>query len=261
MEEIGLKTDNMQIFQLNKKRALVTGGGSGIGYGIAKQLKEAGAEVIILGRTKEKIMNAATELGDGVYPICFDLSNLKEIPNLVNEIENKFGSVDILVNCAGNHLKKPALETTDEEFLEILEVHLLSVFALTRECARGMVKRRDGSILLISSMSAIFGVEQIVAYSTAKSAILGMMKSLVAELSPYKIRINTIAPGWIETPMLKQAVDNDPERKQKIRNRIPNKAFGQPSDVGYACVYLASDAGRYLNGIFLPVDGGAAIGF
>jgi len=251
----------MQAFNLNKKRALVTGGGSGLGYAIAKQFKEAGAEVIILGRTENKIMKAAQELGEGVHGTVFDVTRIKEIPRLVEMITTKYGTIDILVNCAGKHLKKPALETTDEEFNDILQIHLMSVFAFVREFGRGMVERKDGSIILISSMTAIMGMGQVVAYSAGKSAILGMMKNLVAEFAPYHVRINTIAPGWIDTPMLRQVIDTDPERKQKILNRIPAKAFGEPDDIGNACVYLSSEAGKYVNGVFLPVDGGGAVGF
>lgn len=251
----------MQAFNLYKKRALVTGGGSGLGYAVAKQFREAGADVIILGRDEAKIKRAADELGDGVHAVAFDVTKLKEIPGLIREIEAKYGQIDILVNCAGKHLKKPALETTDEEFFDILQIHLMSVFALVREVAKGMVERKEGSIILISSMSAIMGLGQVVAYSSGKSAILGMMKNLVAEFAPYHVRVNTIVPGWIETPMLHQAIDNDAARKQKVLNRIPVKTFGEPEDIGYACVYLASEAGKYVNGVFLPVDGGAAVGF
>ena len=110
-------------------------------------------------------------------------------------------------------------------------------------------------------MTAVMGMEQVVAYSTGKTAILGMMRGMVAELATENIRINTIAPGWIETPMLHKAIDNDPPRKQKILNRIPSNTFGKPEDIGHAALYLASDAGKYINGVFLPVDGGAVGGF
>jgi NAD(P)-dependent dehydrogenase (short-subunit alcohol dehydrogenase family) len=104
-------------------------------------------------------------------------------------------------------------------------------------------------------------MKQIVAYSTGKTAILGLMRSLVAEWSTSNIRINTIAPGWIETPMLHKAIDHDEPRKQKILGRIPTSTFGQPDDIGYAALYLSSEAAKYVNGVFLPVDGGAADAF
>lgn len=251
----------MDKFSLKGKRAVITGGGSGLGYGIAKAYLEAGARVIIIGKNLQKLIQAKAELGASCEYIQFDVTNLSKIPELVTEAEAKIGPTNILVNCAGVHLKKNALDTSDADFLEILNVHLLSVFALTREFAKGMTDRKEGCIILISSMSAVMGMKQVVAYSTGKTAIIGMMRSMVAELAIDNIRINTIAPGWIDTPMLHKAIDHDEPRKQKILNRIPNNTFGQPEDIGYAALYLASDAAKYVNGVFLPVDGGAAGGF
>jgi gluconate 5-dehydrogenase len=110
-------------------------------------------------------------------------------------------------------------------------------------------------------MTAIMGMEQVVAYTTAKSAILGLQRSLVAELSQKGVRINTIAPGWIDTPMFHKATDNDPQRKANILRRIPMKTFGNPEDIGYAALYLSSPAGAYVNGVLLPVDADASEAF
>jgi len=247
----------MNAFRIDGQRAVVTGGGSGLGLGIAKVFVEAGAEVIIIGRNEEKLRTAQQQLGERCSYYAFDVTNLKEIPALVQKI----GTVDILVNCAGVHLKKWALDVSDEEFLEVLNVHVMSVFALSREFGKLMVEHGKGSIIMISSMSAIMGLEQIVAYTTAKTAVLGLQRSLVAELSPKGVRINTIAPGWIDTPMFHKATDNDPQRKANILRRIPMKTFGQPEDIGYAALYLSSPAGRYVNGVFLPVDAGASEAF
>jgi NAD(P)-dependent dehydrogenase (short-subunit alcohol dehydrogenase family) len=251
----------MEAFSLKGKRAVITGGGSGIGFGIAQVFIEAGAHVILIGQNEQKLIDAKKQLGNQCEYVQFDVTNLELIPELVLNIQQEFGGVDTLVNCAGIHLKKDALETTDQEFLAVLNVHLLSVFALTREFAKGMIDRKDGSIILISSMAAVMGLPKVVAYATGKSAILGMMKSMVAELAIHGIRINAIAPGWIETPMLHQALDSDPPRKTKVLGRIPVEEFGMPSDIGFSALYLASRAGRYVNGVLLPVDGGAAIGF
>jgi len=247
----------MKTFRIDGQRAVVTGGGSGLGLGIAKVFIEAGAEVIIIGRNEEKLRQAQQQLGARCSYRAFDVTRLDEIPQLVAGI----GAVDILVNCAGVHLKKWALDVTDQEFLNVLNVHVLSVFALCREFGRLMVEKGRGSIILISSMTAIMGMEQVVAYTTAKSAILGLQRSLVAELSQKGVRVNTIAPGWIDTPMFHKATDNDPQRKANILRRIPMKTFGQPEDIGYAALYLSSPAGSYVNGVFLPVDAGASEAF
>ena len=247
----------MDKFRIDGQRAVVTGGGSGLGLGIAKVFVEAGAEVIIIGRNEEKLQKAQQELGPKCSYKAFDVTKIEQIPALVQEI----GAVDILVNCAGTHLKKWALEVSDQEFLDVLNVHVMSVFALSREFAKLMVEQGKGSIVLISSMSAMMGMEQIVAYTTANTAILGLQRSLVAELSPKGIRINTIAPGWIDTPMFHKATDTDPQRKANILRRIPMKTFGQPEDIGYAALYLCAPAGSYVNGVFLPVDAGASEAF
>lgn len=247
----------MNAFRIDGQRAVVTGGGSGLGFGIAKVFVEAGAEVIIIGRNETKLQEACKQLGTKCSYRAFDVTKLDKIPALVKDI----GAVDILVNCAGVHLKKWALDVTDEEFLSVLNVHVMSVFALSREFAHLMVEQGHGSIVLISSMTAIMGMEQVVAYTTAKSAILGLQRSLVAELSQKGVRINTIAPGWIDTPMFHKATDNDPQRKANILRRIPMKSFGQPEDIGYAALYLSSPAGSYVNGVFLPVDAGASEAF
>ncbi len=251
----------MKAFRIEGKRAVITGGGSGLGFGIAKTFIEAGAEVVIIGQNEQKLIDAKTALGKQCHYRQFNITQLDAIPSLVSDIENNIGPIDILVNCAGVHLKKNAIETSDNEFFDVLNVHLLSVFALTREFAKGMIERKMGSIILISSMSAVMGMKQVVAYSTAKTAVIGMMRNLVAEWATANIRINTIAPGWIETPMLHKAIDHDEPRKQKILNRIPTSTFGQPDDIGYAALYLCSEAGKYVNGVFLPVDGGAADAF
>lgn len=251
----------MKAFRIEGKRAVITGGGSGLGFGIAKTFIEAGAEVVIIGQNEQKLIDAKTALGEQCHYKQFNITQLDAIPSLVSDIESNIGPIDILVNCAGVHLKKNAIETSDSEFFEVLNVHLLSVFALTREFAKGMIERKMGSIILISSMSAVMGMKQVVAYSTAKTAVVGMMRNLVAEWATSNIRINTIAPGWIETPMLHKAINHDEPRKQKILNRIPTSTFGQPDDIGYAALYLSSEAGKYVNGVFLPVDGGAADAF
>ena len=202
----------MNAFRLDGKKAVITGGGSGLGMAIAKTYTEAGADVVIIGRNEEKLIAAQKEIGGNCTYKAFDVTKLQEIPALVEEI----GAVDILVNCAGIHLKKWALEVTDEEFAKVLDVHVMSVFALCREFGKLMAERGSGSIVLISSMTAIMGMKQVVAYTVAKSAILGLQRSLVADLSTSGIRVNTIAPGWIDTPMLHKAIDNDAPRKAKI---------------------------------------------
>lgn len=251
----------LEAFSLEGKTALITGGGTGIGLGIAQEFINAKAKVIITGRREDVLKNACAELGENAHYVVSDLSILDDIPALVTDIESEFGAIDILVNNAGIHLKKWAQETTDEEFLKIIQTNLLSVFALTREVAKGMLERKSGSIILISSMAGLFGIDRVSAYGTSKTALIGLMNNLVTEYSRDNVRINCIAPGWITSDMFLNAINQDQERKQKIINRIALPDFGKPEDIGNAAVYLSSQAGRYVTGVVLPVDGGATVNF
>ncbi|WP_020528162.1 SDR family NAD(P)-dependent oxidoreductase [Flexithrix dorotheae] len=248
-------------FSLEGKVALVTGGGTGLGLGISKCLNAAGAKVIIVGRREDVLKEALKTLDEKCNYIVNDISNLKQIPVMVKQIEDDFGAIDILVNNAGIHLKKWANDTSDEEFAKVIQTNLLSVFALSRECGKRMVERKSGSIILISSMAALFGIDRVIAYSTAKTALTGLMNSLVTEYSKSNVRINAIAPGWIESQMFFNAINADPDRKAKIENRIAMDSFGKPEDIGNAAVYLSSPAARYVTGVVLPVDGGATVNF
>lgn len=241
--------------------ALVTGGGSGIGLAIARSFIEAGARVVIAGRREAVLQAAVTELGNGAsYKVC-DLSVLSGLAAFVENIEQEFGPIDILVNNAGINLKKPALEVSDAEFENILQVNLQAVFALSREAVAKMAPRGKGSILLISSMASQYGIPKVVAYTAAKSGVEGITKALAVEWSPLGIRINCIAPGFIETDMSAKALNNDPERKNRVLARTPMQHLGKPEDVGQAAVFLSSPAAKYITGVVLPVDGGNAIGF
>ena len=158
-------------FSMEGQVALVTGGGSGLGYGIAKCFAEAGAKVVIAGRRADVLEDAARSLGENCTARVFDVTEKPRAGELVADIEKNVGPLTTLVNCAGAHLKKIATETTDAEFLKILDVHVLSVFALSREALKAMLPRKRGSIIMISSMTAIMGMEKVVAYSTAKTAV------------------------------------------------------------------------------------------
>lgn len=248
-------------FSLEGKITVITGGGTGLGFGIAKVFINAGARVVIIGRRNDVLQKAKVQLGNACEYRAFDIKNKVAIPALVRDIEENVGAIDTLINCAGVHLKKFVWEVSDEEFKNILDVHVMSTFALCREVLKPMLARKRGNIIMISSMTAVMGMEKVVAYSTAKTAVIGMMRAIIADTSAQGIRVNTIAPGWIDTPMLHKAIDNDELRKAKILNRIPTRTFGSPEDIGYAALYLSSEAGRYINGVFLPVDAGAAGAF
>ncbi len=248
-------------FLLKGQTAVITGGATGIGYGVARCFVRASARVLLVGRREEELQRAVRDLGPLAACEVGDIAHLDELPALVDRINRRVGPVQILVNNAGVHLKKPALETTEAEMAAVLQTHLIGAFGLTKLLARDMLESGFGSIVFISSMAAILGLPQVTAYAAAKSACVGMMRSLAAEFSPRGVRVNAIAPGWIETEMMRQAIDGDEARKQKVLSRTLLRRFGVPEEIGWAAVYLCSCAGSFTTGIVLPVDGGASIGF
>ncbi len=249
------------VFRLDGQLALVTGGGTGLGFGICQALTEAGARIVMTGRREEVLKDACKELGDAASYLLHDVTELSTIPALIQRIEDRFGPLDILVNNAGNHLKKPAVETSDADLASILQTHLFGSFALSRECGRRMIARKCGSIIMIASMSALFGIPQVSAYSAAKSALSGLARALAVEFSPHGVRVNAIAPGWFDTSLSRKAFEGDPSRREKILGRTPMGRLGDVIDVGYAAVYLSSSAARFITGVLLPIDGGVSIGF
>jgi NAD(P)-dependent dehydrogenase (short-subunit alcohol dehydrogenase family) len=193
--------------------------------------------------------------------MAVDLNNLETIPGFVNRLTDLYGHIDILVNNAGINLKKDILEVTDEEFMRIIQTNLTSVFTLSREVSKVMIAKGGGSIINISSMAAHYGIPKVTAYTASKAAIEGMTRSLAVDLSPRGIRVNCIAPGFIETNMSAAALNSDPERKNRVLQRTPMGKLGKPVDVANAAYFLASSEASFITGAVLPVDGGNSIGF
>jgi NAD(P)-dependent dehydrogenase (short-subunit alcohol dehydrogenase family) len=179
----------------------------------------------------------------------------------VNSIAQQWGTIDILVNNAGIHLKKALPDVSNEEFQDVILTNQTAVFALTREVAAIMKKQGGGSVLNISSMASKYGIPKVIAYSAAKSAIEGMTRAMAVELSPFGIRVNCLAPGFIKTSMSASALGNDPERKHRVLSRTPLGRLGEPAEVAEAAYFLVSDAASFITGVVLPVDGGNSIGF
>lgn len=249
------------VFSLEGEVALISGGGTGIGRAIAECMHAAGATVVLVGRREANLQEAVAALGERAHYRVHDVTEFDRAPALVQELTDAIGAPTCLVNNAGAHLKKDAVLTSTDEFQQILDIHLLGAHALTTAVAPGMIERRHGSILFTASMASIFGIPKVIAYSAAKTAMVGMVKALSTELSPAGVRVNAIAPGWIETDMMSKALDADPVRRDKILGRTPMGTFGQVHDIGWAAVYLVSPAAAFVTGVTLPVDGGASIGF
>ena len=254
--------NNNSSSEAGHKTAIITGGGSGIGLAIAEKFVQQNIRVVIIGRDGGKLNAAKEKLGEWCEAVSFDMNDLPGIPNLVNELVQRFGKIDILINNAGINQKKGFTEVTDDEFQKILLTNVTAVFALSREVVKTMLdKKVEGVIINISSMAAQYGLPKVIAYSASKNAIDGMTRAMAVELSPKGIRVNAIAPGFITTAMTAKAFSDDPERMNKAMGRTPMGKFGLPGDIGDAAVFLVSDAARYITGVILPVDGGNSIGF
>lgn len=245
-----------------KKIAVVTGGGSGIGLAIAEKFVQNEIYTIVIGRNEKKLCAAKQRLGKLCEVMICDLNELSSIPNLVNNIIKKHSRIDVLVNNAGINMKKEFTDVTDEEFQKIILTNITAVFSLSREVVKCMLEKDiKGSIINISSMASQYGIPKVIAYTASKSAIEGMTRAMAVELSPKGIRVNCIAPGFIATDMSAKALNDDPERKSKALGRTPMGELGDPSDIGDAAVFLASEEAKYITGVVLPVDGGNSIGF
>jgi len=248
-------------FSLQGETALITGGGSGIGLGIATCFVRAGAKVVLVGRREDVLKAAVKTLGPGASFVVHDVNRAEKGDELVEQVDRLGEPVSILVNNAGNQVKKWAVDTSAAEFSAILQTHLVGAFALTRAVLPGMIRRKRGSILFTASMASLFGLPQLIAYAAAKSGYLGMVRTLAVEVSPHGVRVNAIAPGWINSDMVARAMAGDEARRAKILARTPMARFGEAVDVGLAATYLCSPAARFVTGVVLPVDGGVSVGF
>jgi NAD(P)-dependent dehydrogenase (short-subunit alcohol dehydrogenase family) len=241
--------------------ALITGGGSGIGLGCAKTFVARGAKVVISGRREEVLKKAVEELGSQADYRVHDVTDFAAAEGLIESVEKQHGALTALINNAGHAVKKPTVELTEEEMLGVFDVHVRGAFSLSKHAATRMMESGGGSILFMASMASLIGIPYIAAYAAAKSAHLGLVRTMAVEWSPKGVRVNAIAPGWILTDMTRETVLKDPGRSERILARTPMAQFGEPEDIGWAAAFLASPAARFITGVCLPVDGGVSIGF
>jgi NAD(P)-dependent dehydrogenase (short-subunit alcohol dehydrogenase family) len=253
--------DASEIFRLDGEVALITGGGSGLGLAMATAMANAGARVVVVGRREQPLREACAAIGEAAsYEVC-DITRFDGVGAMLSRVNDRCGPVSILVNNAGVHLKKPAVETSVEAFAKVLVAHVLAAHNLTRLVLPGMISARHGGILFIASMASLVGLSQVVAYAAAKSAYVGMVRTLSMEVAQHGVRVNAIAPGFIDSVMMRQALSGDDQRVAKILSRTAMARFGEADDIGWAAVYLSSPAARFVTGVVLPVDGGFSQGF
>jgi len=241
------------MINLREKKALLTGASGGIGKAIARELIAAGANVCLTGRNEEELLKLQNELGDNADIIIADLSDHANIISLVKEAEEKLGGIDILVNNAGITKDNIFLRMSDEEWNDVIDINLNSTFKMTKAVIRGMVKRRYGRIINITSVIGVAGMAGQSNYSASKAAIIGMSKSLAQEVGSRSITVNCIAPGFIESNMTAGLSE---ARKEEILKSIVVKRLGLPEDVSGAVSYLASDSASYITGQTIHINGG-----
>jgi NAD(P)-dependent dehydrogenase (short-subunit alcohol dehydrogenase family) len=238
-------------FRLDARTALVTGAGRGIGRACALALAQAGAEVWLLARTREEIEAAAAEIGPRAHAVVCDVTHTPS----VRETIGRLPGLDILVNNAGSNIPEPFVEVSEEHLDRLLELNLRSAFLVAQAAARRMLASRGGVIVNMSSQMGHVGAVNRSVYCMTKHGLEGLTKAMALELAPHGIRVVSIAPTFVETPMTKPMLAR-PEFGQWVRERIPGGRVGQPEEVAAAVVFAASPAASLLTGTSLIVDGG-----
>ncbi|MBL4812830.1 MAG: 2-dehydro-3-deoxy-D-gluconate 5-dehydrogenase KduD [Rhodobacteraceae bacterium] len=240
-------------FDLSGKVALVTGANTGIGQAIAVGLAQAGARVIGVGRSG--MGETAQMIGAGFHAIKADLATLEPLQSVVDEAVEWGGAVDILVNNAGIIRRADAIDFTEADWDDVMDINLKSLFFLTQAVAKTMIPRGSGKIINIASLLSFQGGIRIPSYTASKSGVAGLTRLLACEWAAKGINVNAIAPGYIATNNT-QALRDDPARNKAILDRIPAGSWGKPEAIAGAAVYLASAASDYVHGTVMAVDGG-----
>ncbi len=238
---------------LEGKIAVVTGASSGIGRATAKMFVKNGSIVIGISRSLERLESVREELGDKFYPFELDVSDFDKCQEVVKEIHKRLGRIDVLVNNAGIARDTLFVRMSREQWDEVLNVNLNGVFNMTRAVIPIMIRQRGGSVINVSSVVGIYGNAGQTNYAASKAGIIGFSKALAKEVSKRGIRINVVAPGFIETPMTEKLSE---DLKKRALEMIPLGRFGKPEDVAKVILFLASDLASYVNGTVLEVSGG-----
>ncbi len=242
----------MQI-DLTGKVALVTGSTRGIGRAIAETLAGSGARVAVVGRDLSRAEAAAVEIGHGAKGFACDVSDTAQVSALVADVELAFGTLDILVNNAGLTKDNVIVRLKDDDWDAVIDANLRGAFASIRAASRGMMKRRSGRIINISSVVGVIGNRGQANYAASKAGLIGLTKSVAKELASRNILCNAVAPGFIATDMT-AALGED--QRKALEGQIPLERLGSPADIASAVAFLASDHASYITGQVLVVDGG-----
>ena len=245
------------MFNLDGKTALITGATGGIGSAIARALHSQGAEVILSGTRKGSLDELAHELSDRAHPIAADLSDKSSIDSLIKQISDiSTDGVDIVINNAGIVRDNLLVRMKDEEWNQVLDINLFAGYKLTQGLMRGMMKRRWGRIIGISSVVGTTGNPGQANYAAAKAGMIGFSKALAQEVATRGITVNVIAPGMIQTAMTD---DLNEDQSARLLSTIPLGRLGSPEEIAASVIYLASDEAAYVTGVTLHVNGGMAM--
>ena len=249
------------VMLLEGKTALVTGSSRGIGAGIAVKLAEVGANVAITARRLGSLEETASRiktLGRRSLPIELEVTNLSNIREAIASVEQNLGPIDILVNNAGINIPRPATDVTEEQWDQIFDVNLKGAFFCSKEVASGMIARKEGKIINVSSAAGLIPMEERAAYSSSKAGLLMLTRVLALEWAPYQITVNAVAPTFIETELARQTLDR-PGMRDHLLSRIPLNRLATVEDLAGAVLYLCSSAADFITGTVIPVDGGLTL--
>ena len=248
------------MFKLKGRVAVISGASSGLGVQMAKGFAEQGADLVILARREERLIELQKELeekGVKVLPIKCDVTSTDDINHAAKVAEETFGHVDILVNCAGSSKDKGVLEMNDEEWDFTIATDETSVFKMTRAFGNIMKKNNYGRVINIASMYGMVGNAEIptIAYHASKGAVVNFTRAAAAELAPHGITVNCICPGYFYTELTTAVLDTE-MFQQFATSHVPMKRYGKEGELNAAAIFLASDEASYVTGVILPVDGG-----
>jgi NAD(P)-dependent dehydrogenase (short-subunit alcohol dehydrogenase family) len=239
------------------KNAIITGGAQGLGYGTAQVLADAGARIFVFDLQEDKAQEAAASLpGEGHQAFALDITDAESRQAAIQVVHQQVGNIDVLVNNAGIQYHSPAEDIDEEQWHHLFNVNLHSVMFMSRDVGRVMLANRGGSIINIGSIVSVTAMPRRAPYTTAKTAILGLTKTLAVEWASRGIRVNAVCPGYHETALLQEYVQRGVLDVERIKKRIPMGRLGTIEDVGKAVLFFACDLSSYVTGQYLLIDGG-----